>query len=655
MHRRAESRRWGAGPLAALLALAAAAPATALPPTFSGPEPFSAGPSPISVVAADLNADGRPDLATANHDTNGTGGNSVLLNTTTPGAATPAFTGPTSFAAGNGPSSLAGADFNADGRPDVASANLNTNGAGGNTILLNTTTAGAATPAFSGPTPFSAGSGPVAIVASDFNGDDRPDLATANVFINGLGGVTVILNETSAGASAPSFSGSTSFAAPAPNGLTAADLNGDGRPDLAAATSLGGVSVLLNTTTAGAATPAFGEPTAFGASQGPVAITAADLNADGKPDLVTTNNAADETRRITVLLNTTPAGAAAPSFSGPTAFGADLSPFGVTVADINGDGKPDVISSARAGNSVTTLVNTTPAGASTPSFEGPTASPVPGGPYGLTAADFNADGRPDPATANFASGASGVTTVLLNTTPPPLSLDDASHGFGTQPTTTLGPPTTFTVSNRSDAALPLSVRVSGHRDDFLVSTDECDDGVEGDDTCAVSIRFAPTAQGARAATLSIDDPGPQAPLTVELTGTGGPLPQGPQGPAGPQGPGGAQGPQGPTGATGAGPAGPAGPSGPPGPQGATGPAGRDARVTCKVSKPKRRSRAPKVTCKVRRIGARAAKWRLTRGGRTRAAGTVRAHGRASTLRLGRLAPGRYTLRIGGRVKATIRV
>jgi hypothetical protein len=46
-------------------------------------------------------------------------------------------------------------------------------------------------------------------------------------------------------------------------------------------------------------------------------------------------------------------------------------------------------------------------------------------------------------------------------------------------------------------------------------------------------------------------------------------------------------------------------------------------------------------------------WRLTRAGRTRATGTLRAG--AASLRLGRLVPGRYTLRIGGRPVATIRV
>ena len=59
----------------------------------------------------------------------------------------------------------------------------------------------------------------------------------------------------------------------------------------------------------------------------------------------------------------------------------------------------------------------------------------------------------------------------------------------------------------------------------------------------------------------------------------------------------------------------------------------------------------RVTCKVRR-GRAGAAWRVTRGGRTSAKGTLRRG--TATLRL-RLAPGRYTLSIAGRRAASFRV
>ena len=184
------------------------------------------------MVAADVNGDGSADLITANFGTNGAGGNSVLLNTTAAGAATPAFSDPTPFAAGTSPGSVTAADLNDDGRNDLATANLFAGGPGGNTVLANTTAPSAAVPTFSGPTPFDAASGSRAIVATDLNGDDRPDLATANFFINGSGGITVLFNTTTPGAATPSFSGPTAFVAESATALVAADVNLDGRPDL---------------------------------------------------------------------------------------------------------------------------------------------------------------------------------------------------------------------------------------------------------------------------------------------------------------------------------------------------------------------------------------------------------------------------------------
>jgi Collagen triple helix repeat (20 copies) len=157
------------------------------------------------------------------------------------------------------------------------------------------------------------------------------------------------------------------------------------------------------------------------------------------------------------------------------------------------------------------------------------------------------------------------------------------------------------------------------------------------------VRFTPQAQGARSAALAASTNAPVAPA-VTLSGTAGPLPQGPPGTNGTNGTNGADGAQGPTGAQG--PKGDTGPQGPP---------GRNAKVTCKVTKTKS-AKNVKVTCKVVLVPARAKiRWRLVRRGRTVAHGVGFARSHRLTLALGdlaRLRRGRYTLRISGRRQST---
>jgi FG-GAP-like repeat len=298
----------------------------------------------------------------------------------------------------------------------------------------------------------------------------------------------------------------------------------------------------------------------------------------------------------------------------------------VTAADLNSDGKPDLATANASTNGAsgnTVLINVTEPGEDLPAFDGPTAFNAGETPFSVAAADINGDGRPDLATANDESD---DNTVLLNTTPFPFTAGPSSLDFGSQPSGTISASRTITLSNSTAATLPVALRLNGDVDDMLISHSSCGDGVPADGSCTVAIRFAPSAPGPRAATLTLDPAGPQS-TQVALTGSGGELPQGP--------------------------AGATGPTGAPGSTGATGSPGRDARVRCTVAKPRRGSRRTRVTCRVTYPRAHSTTWRLVRAGRVRASGRLRAG--TATLRLGRLAPGRYTLRVGGRPAATFRV
>jgi len=272
-------------------------------PTFATQQAFATGATPFSIASADFNADGNLDLIVANGTANNV---SVLLNTTAPGAATPTFATQQTFATGLNPKAVSIADINGDGLLDIIVAN-----AGDNTVsvLFNTTTPGALAASFAAQQSFVTGSSPSGISVADVNGDGKLDLIVAN---NGAGNVSVLLNTTTPGAAAASFAAQQTFATGTnPIAISAADINGDGEPDLIVANNgSGNVSVLLNTTTPGATTPSFAAQQAFATGANPTSVAVADLNGDGMLDLAVANDASGTS---SVLFNIAVAGAATPN------------------------------------------------------------------------------------------------------------------------------------------------------------------------------------------------------------------------------------------------------------------------------------------------------------------------------------------------------
>ena len=390
---------------------------------FATQQTFAAGNNPTSVAVADLNGDGKPDIIVANGIFNTV---SVLLNTTVQGFATMAsFTAQQSFATGSNASSVAVGDLNGDGKPDVIVANSNDNTV---SVLFNNTAPGAATLAFAVQQTFATGTAPDSVRAADVNGDGEPDLIVAN-FSDGT--ISVLLSTTAPGATIASFTAKQTFATGnGPKEVAAVDLNGDGRPDLIVANSSDGtVSVLLDTTAAGAATASFTTQQTFATGSGPRAVTAADLNGDGKPDLIVAN-ANDKT--VSVLFNTT-----APttkfdgnSFAAQQTFGVGNQPFSVTAADLNGGGMPDLIVANQKDSTVSVLPNITAPGAAAPSFSFPETFATGHSPASVTAADINGDGRRDLIVANQNDN---TVSVLLNTT-----VAGNAPSFSTQQTFAVG-------------------------------------------------------------------------------------------------------------------------------------------------------------------------------------------------------------------------
>jgi Bacterial Ig-like domain (group 3)/FG-GAP-like repeat/FG-GAP repeat len=349
--------------------------------------PFATGNNPASVVVGDFNGDGKADLAIANFADNTV---TVLLGNGSGG-----FTAATGspFAVGTHPASIAMADFNGDGKTDLATANSSE---GTVTVLLGNGSGGFS--AASG-SPFTVGGNPRSVTVADFNGDGKADLATANF---GSGNVTVLLGNGAGGFTAAS--GSPFAAGTNPFSIAVGDFNRDGHADLAVDNQgSNNVTVLLGTGTGGF-TAAIGSPFAVG--NHPNSVVVGDFNGDGKADLAVANFT-DNT--VTVLLGNGSGGFTAASGS---PFAVDVHPYSIAVGDFNGDGKPDLAVANSGATDVTVLLGNGSGG-----FTAESGSPfVAGGnPTSVAVGDFNGDGRADLAVANLATN---NISVLLGTGSP---------------------------------------------------------------------------------------------------------------------------------------------------------------------------------------------------------------------------------------------
>lgn len=281
--------------------------------TFQAPVHYVVGSFPIGLLIADFNADGKADVAVVNNFSNNV---SILLGNGD-GTLQPAV----NYAVGSSPRAIALGNFNADGFWDLAVAN-----SGSSDVSILT---GAAGGTFQPAVNVSVGSSPVGIVTGDF-GNGRPDIATVN---SGSGDVSILMNQGGG-----SFAAAVSFQAGAhPSAIAAGDFNGDGTLDLAT-TNSGANTISVLTGLGGGS---FSAPATIAVGQSPSAIIAADLNGDGRVDLACTNGF---DRTATTLL-----GRGDGTFVTPDQFSSAAIESTPTLADVTGDGTPDSIVLNRAG------------------------------------------------------------------------------------------------------------------------------------------------------------------------------------------------------------------------------------------------------------------------------------------------------------------
>ncbi|HEX6884462.1 MAG TPA: FG-GAP-like repeat-containing protein [Planctomycetota bacterium] len=333
--------------------------------------------TPVSVVTADLDADGDLDVASAN----ALGDDLTVFFQTTPGLFAPAPLVVGGFPQMGAPQDLVAADLDGDGDLDLASANS----FGDDLTIFFQQAPGSFASAplvLGGPTRLR---DPMSLLAADLDQDGDLDLACVNEVTLTL---AIFFQEAPGDFADVPLSLSTGQR---PSGLASADLDGDGDLDLA----FGGgerVWIVLQTSPGG-----FGPPVDVGGVPAPsllYELLAADLDGDGDADLATTSwDSSGPVNRgnLAVFLQTAPA-----SFEAPVVVGGSvelLEPSGLLAADLDGDGDADLGTSNAASGNLTIFFQEAPgAFAAEPLVLSPSS---PFFPADLVGGDLDGDGDLD--------------------------------------------------------------------------------------------------------------------------------------------------------------------------------------------------------------------------------------------------------------------
>lgn len=488
-----------------------------------------------SVVIADVNGDGKPDLLLVNRCGSSStcasdGMVAVLL-----GNGDGTFQAAVNYDTGSQQSQMvAVGDVNGDGKPDLVAANpcllegggcadVDGNFFGSVSILLGNGdgTFTLASNFYSG-TDFT-----TAAALADLNNDGDLDIAVNENLADEYGDLGVLLGNGNGTFQSPT--GGCGFNAGEAGNITVADLNGDGNLDLEMSVVCGGNGEDCNETgfaPAGAAICLGNGDATFQAAQyfGSIgnsyamapALAIADFNGDGRTDLAITAYCADnlcttgaaEQSIVGVLINTTtfpnssPTTTTLTSTPNPSNVGQPVT-FTATVT-------PSGLSSTPAGtvnlsNGSTSLgVFALRAGVATAQI-----ATLPAGTQSITATYNGSSVFTSSTSAAFPQAVRGIV------------VSPSSLNFPIQNAGTTSSPMTVTVTNTSLSAVSISsIAITGANSSTFSQTNNCPGSLPAGGGCSINVTFSPNATGSFAASLNISDSLPGSPQTVALTSSG---------------------------------------------------------------------------------------------------------------------------------------